>query len=842
MEGAEDKFAAKSEIVLSKLVIVESPSKIKTLKKYLGPEYDIQASVGHIRDLPDKELGIDTEHGFKPTYQVSADKRKVITELKKCLKKADELLLATDPDREGEAISWHLLEVLNPKIPHKRLVFHELTAGAIREALNELRELDRNLVAAQETRRIMDRLFGFPVSEVLWYNVKGGLSAGRVQSPAIKLVVDREKLRSRFVQSEYWSIKGQYKTNGDVFAANLIALDDQKIAGGKDFNRETGKLSKSNRIVLSGEKARDLSERLKTEDWHVRDIEQKPVTSNPHPPFITSTLQQEGVRKLRMSSRQVMQTAQRLYENGYITYIRTDSVHLSGEAVQAARQQVEELYGKEYIPAKPRTYKSKVKNAQEAHEAIRPAGTRFRTPEDLKGDLKGKDWDLYHLIWTRTLASQMKSAKLLQTIVSIQADNALFQATGRIIQFPGYFKVYVKGRDSESELDDREALLPSLTLGQSLECEKLEPVLHVTKPTPRYTEASLIKDLEARGIGRPSTYASIMETIQRRGYVNRSAGKLIPTFTAYAVVQFLENHFKDLVDLEFTANLEESLDAISRSELKESTFLDTFYYGEDDHPGLKILTEQKFDKQKSRLIQTIEDREGVTAALKIGRYGLYLERDGDRAAVPLEFVPSELTPEAVTEFFEKKNAEPDQLGEFPETGEPIYLKKGRYGPYLQTGEKMKSLLPGLKPEDVTLDTAVNILSLPREIGSHPETGEKIQIDIGRYGPYMKCGKVNRKIQKPDDLLTLTVERALELLAQKTRNQTTSLKQLGKDSSGSAIELKSGRYGPYVTNGKINVTIPKALDPEEITLETAVSMIAEKAAKGPAKRRNYRRKK
>ncbi len=827
---------------MKNLIIVESPSKTKTLKKFLGDGYEIKASVGHIRDLPRKDLGIDVDHGFLPTYEISDDKKKVIRDIKSSLKEADMLYLATDPDREGEAISWHLLEVLKPKIPVKRLVFNEITKSAILEAFEHTRDIDNDLVSAQETRRIMDRLFGFPVSKVLWFNVKGGLSAGRVQSPAIKLIVDREKLRSQFKASEYWGIEGEFLANEEQFKAELIEIQQKRVATGKDFNKNTGELSSKNAIVLDEQYANQAAEDFMTRDWSVTQIEEKPMTSNPYPPFITSTLQQEGVRKLHLSSRQVMRSAQHLYENGYITYIRTDSVHLSNEAIQAARGAIVELYGEQYLSPKPRVYKSKVKNAQEAHEAIRPAGSKFRTPEDLKSELTGKDWQLYDLIWKRSIACQMAAAKLLQTTVKISSEDAVFRVRGRVIQFPGYFKAYVKSSDKEAKLEDREKLLPALTMGQELGCVGMTPGQHFTKPAARFTEASLIKEMESLGIGRPSTYASIMETIQTRGYVIKVNGALVPTFTAYAVVQFLERHFTDLVDLQFTANLEESLDGISRDELDATTFLEHFYFGEGQHPGLKNLTDQEFDKQKSRLIMTIEDAEGNPVQLRIGRYGVYLQNDAANATIPEDFIPSELKPALVTELLQKKAAEPQQFASIPGNQEPVLLKVGRFGPYLQCGDKMKSLPPGLSVDDLTDDIAHKIIALPKTLGAYHD--EPVLADIGRYGPYIKCGKINRKVEAPLNLLELTLEEASKLLeSSPKRGSATVLRELGEDkNSGKQINLKDGRYGPYVTDGEINATLTKGLTTVDITLEEALQLIAAKRARGPVKRRNYKRKK
>ena len=568
------------------LIIVESPSKAKTLQKFLGDSFVIEASVGHIRDLPKNTLGVDVEDNFKTTYVASDDKSKVIKQLKNLIKKANTLYLATDPDREGEAIAWHLAELLKPSIPIKRLVFHEITKAAIKESFSHTRDIDNSLVSAQESRRILDRLWGYQVSEKLWYNVKGGLSAGRVQSPAIKIVVDREKERSRFIKNEFWSIHAEFESNSSPFPSILTQHNNKNIAVGKNFDKESGIVSNSV-LVLDENLANKLSDGYSSNKWVIRKIERKPITQNPYPPFITSTLQQEGIRKLRMSSQQVMRAAQRLYEDGYITYMRTDSISLSKEAIKASRKAISSRFGKDFLPQIPRTFKSKVKNAQEAHEAIRPAGSHFKAPDELINVLDKSEWKLYDLIWKRTLASQMKSAKLEKTNVEITNEESYFSSTGKIIQFPGFLKVYVEDIDDPSQdKDDQESILPPLEEGNIVKANSFIPKQHFTKPSPRYTEASLIKELENLGIGRPSTYATIMGNIQKRGYVSKLKGAMVPTFTAYAVVQFLEDYFTDLVNLQFTATLENTLDAISRSEIQSTDFLNSFYFGEKNNIGL----------------------------------------------------------------------------------------------------------------------------------------------------------------------------------------------------------------------------------------------------------------
>ena len=826
------------------LIIVESPSKAKTLKRFLGDEYTIEASVGHVRDLPKSDLGVDVDNGFTPTYVPSKDKTKVISQLKSIMKGASTLYLATDPDREGEAIAWHLMEILKPTIPVKRLAFHEITKTAIQESFDHTRDIDLSLVRAQEARRILDRLWGYLVSKKLWFNVKGGLSAGRVQSPAVKIVVDREKERARFIESEYWSIITQFDSKGESFEARLKALDGQKIAIGKDFDKETGKLSKSNLLALDKTKAESLAESFLNSDWKVTKVEQKPAKQNPYPPFITSTLQQEGVRKLRMSSQQVMRNAQKLYEEGYITYMRTDSINLSSEAINGSRNAIKSLFGAEYLPKTPPIYKSKVKNAQEAHEAIRPAGDTFKNPKDIQGKLEAQEWKLYDMIWKRTLASQMKSAKLLKTNVEISDGKAMFDAHGKVIEFPGFLKVYVEDIDDpKKERDDKESILPPMQEGESVTGKDFTPNQHFTKPSPRFTEATLIKELEALGIGRPSTYASIMGNIQNRGYARKVNGALIPTFTAYAVIQFLESNFTDMVNLQYTADLENTLDAISRNEMKSEYFLTQFYKGENGTAGLEALLENEVDKEKSRTIMELKDDAGKTITVKIGRYGVYIQDGETNTTLPEESIPSELNFESAMASLQKKAEGPKELCSHPESGEPVLLKDGRFGPYVQCGDKMKSLLPGMVLDEVTPDIALNLIALPKDLGKHPESGDVVKSDIGRYGPYIRCGKTTRSVTAPDSILDLSIERAVEILAtEKTKAGTRVIKELGIDPKTKVtIEIKDGRYGAYVTDGKINATLTKGTDPNTLTLETAIQLIADKKAKGPTKKRRFKKK-
>ena len=810
------------------LIIVESPSKIKTLKKFLGTEYQIEASVGHIRDLPKKNLGIDLENNFTAKYEVSDQSKKVVKNLKSVLKGVDTIYIATDPDREGEAIAWHLIDELKPKIPVKRMVFNEITKGAILESLKNIRDIDLNLVNAQECRRFLDRLFGFLVSKELWYNVKGGLSAGRVQSPAVKILVDREKQRAKFVKNEYWSLQGHFKSDKGKIFSRLISIKGEKLAIGNSFNKETGDLNAKNTMILDQNHAEDLVKSLDSHDWKVTHLETKPQTQNPYPPFITSTLQQEGIRKLRMNSTQIMRVAQWLYENGYITYMRTDSIHLSAEALNGARSVIETKYGKDYLPDKPRMYKSKSKNAQEAHEAIRPAGSTFQYPKDLKNTLNDAEYKVYDLIWKRTVASQMNSAKIEQTKLHISDENHIFSASGKTIVFPGFLRAYVEGSDDpDATLDDMEKTLPKVNVGDSVTWDDIIPKQHFTKPVSRFTEASLVKELESLGIGRPSTYAAIMKKIQDKGYVNNNKGALIPTFIGYAIVQFLERNFEDLVNLQYTSKMEDELDSIAIGKMTKEDYLNNFYYTKNGNIGLSDKLEQEYDKSKERLISTIS-MDNKNTDIKIGRYGIYAELGEDRVTLDNDTIPSEITIEELTTMLANKNAAPEVLAVDESTGNEVVLKKGRFGPYLKSGDKMKSLPPGITEETLTADIALATIAMPVEIGIDKNTNLPIMKDIGRYGPYLKCGKNNRKISPPDDVLTITLDRAIELFATSAK-QSNILKELGQDNEMDIV-VKDGRYGIYVTNGKVNVTLPKDLDYNSLDLNTALDLISKKKPK------------
>ena len=811
------------------LVIVESPSKSKTLMKYLGPDFEVMASVGHIRDLPKGNLGIDVDNKFETVYEVSPDKKKVITQLKSALKKSSKLYIATDPDREGEAIAWHLLEVLKPKnIPVHRLVFYEITKGAVQESLKNTREIDQSLVNAQETRRILDRLFGYKVSKELWKNVKGKLSAGRVQSPAIKIIVDREKERQKFVMATYFSITGEFIKGDEKFQAELKSFDSQRIAKGNNFDRYTGQLKSDGPLHLVDTNSTDIVGGMSLDGWEVSALETKPFTQNPYPPFITSTLQQDGIRRLRTSAQQIMRIAQSLYEQGFITYMRTDSVHLSDEAVNAARTQVKELYGENYLSDKPRVYKSKVKNAQEAHEAIRPAGAKFQTPDELKSQLSDQEYRLYDLIWKRTIASQMASAKLKTTTATISKNSIDFEAKGKTVEFDGFFRAYEVGTDeSASDQSSKEKYLPSMDKGDSLTASGFERNEHSTKPSPRFTEASLVKELENVGIGRPSTYAAIMSKIQERGYVNKTKGMLIPTFTAYAVVHFLEKYFSDLVDLQFTAQLEDTLDQISNSSVQHSDFLDGFYFGDNVSTGLKDLLENEFDKEQSRTIYDIKNGAGSDPIkLKIGRYGLYLEQGDRNTSIPDDTIPDKFKYSNAQEMIDLQKDDGKEISKHPDTDEPIYIKTGKFGPYLKSGEKMKSFPPGISIDDMTPELSEKVITLPKVIGQN-ESGEDVQIDIGRYGPYIKSGKKNKSVPKGSDIFELTLEEAIELANKGTGGV---LKEIGPDKDGNQIVVKDGRYGVYITNGKVNVTVPKESDYDDLTLEESIELIKNKKPK------------
>ncbi len=906
-----------SETTGRKLVIVESPAKAKTIAGYLGKDWAVEASVGHIRDLPTPselppdmkkgpfgKFGVDVDHGFEAYYVVDSDKKKKVAELKRQLKDASELYLATDEDREGEAIAWHLLEELKPKVPVKRMVFHEITREAIQRAANDTRELDTRLVDAQETRRILDRLYGYEVSPVLWRKVKAGLSAGRVQSVATRIVVERERERMAFVRASYWDVEGDFTpdSQSNQFTARLVQVDGSRVATGRDF-ADDGSLTAKNVVHIDEATARSIAEAVPQAQVAVTSVQEKPYTRRPSAPFTTSTLQQEASRKLRLSSKNAMRVAQRLYENGYITYMRTDSTTLSEAALTAARGQARDLYGAEYVPDAPRRYEKKVKNAQEAHEAIRPAGDRFRTPAQVAGDLRGDEFALYELIWKRTVASQMSDARGSTATVRLGGTLAggrtvEFSASGTVITFRGFLAAYEEGRDEEQTsralATEEERRLPRLSEGVLLVTTRTEADGHETSPPPRYTEATLVKAMEEKGIGRPSTYASTVGTIQDRGYVATRGTALIPTWLAFAVTRLLEEHFPRLVDYDFTASMEEDLDRIANGEEQRVEWLTQFYFGGGarDGEGLKQLVDDLGDID-ARAISTIEIGDGIV--VRVGRYGPYIEEtvpvgvdpatgevaeganpDGTatprRATINDDIAPDEMTPEKAREILEQAADDGRVLGQDPTTGRDIVAKAGRYGPYVtevipdddespadagsaSTTAKAKpkkkvkakprtaSIFKDMDLATIDIDTALKLLSLPRVVGtSTEEDGAAVEITAqnGRYGPYLKKGTDSRSLVSEQQLFDITLEEALAIYAQpkqRGRAAAAPLKELGDDPvSGKPMVVKDGRFGAYVTDGETNATLRKDDEPETITPERGAELLAEKRAKGPTTRK------
>ena len=891
------------------LVIVESPAKAKKIAEYLGSGYIVESSIGHIRDLPGSaaevpeshrglawaKLGVDVDNDFTPLYIVAADKKAQVAKLRALVRDASELYLATDEDREGESIAWHLLEVLKPKVPVKRMVFHEITPEAIRRAVDESRDLDLDLVAAQEARRILDRLYGYEVSPVLWKKITAGLSTGRVQSVATRLVVERERARMRFRSAGYWDLEGRFTPStrsGESFTATMVSLDGRRLATGKDFG-EDGLLKSPAVTVLDEAQARALVDRLDAAAFVVRNVEEKPYRRSPYAPFMTSTLQQEAGRKLRFSSQRTMGIAQRLYENGYITYMRTDSTTLSETALTAARAQVLELYGKDYLPDAPRTYAKKVKNAQEAHEAIRPAGESFRTPASLARELNADELRLYELIWMRTVASQMNDARGMSVQVRLGASSSdgrdcEFVASGKTITFPGFLRAYVEGADDpEAELEDREVILPTVAVGEGLRAEDLRADGHSTQPPPRYTEASLVKALEELGVGRPSTYASIMGTIQNRGYVWKKGSALIPSFVAFAVIGLLEQHFGDLVDYAFTARMEDDLDAIAGGQAQSVPWLKRFYFGDGEEgatdrngapilpgsstPGLKTMVSTRLDDIDAATINSIAiglDPDNVPVVVRPGRYGPYVKRGEDTAPVPDDLAPDELTVEKALELLAAPKGD-RVVGVDPVTELTVYAKAGRFGPYVQLGDietltaraaevaahdaagetptkgrkkkveapkpRTASLFASMTVDTVTLDEALSLLTLPRSLGIDEATGEEVVAQNGRYGPYLKKGVDSRSIGSEEELLTITLDQALAIYAQpKTFARRGAgapkppLATFGEDPvSGKAIIMKEGRFGLYVTDGVTNASLRRGDDPETINAARAQELLAER---------------
>lgn len=842
------------------LVIVESPTKAKTIRKFLGKNFIVESCMGHIRDLPQSskdipekvkkekwaQLGVNVDKNFEPLYCIPKDKLKVIKNLKEKLEEADQVYLATDEDREGESISWHLAEVLKPKVPIKRMVFNEITPEAIEKSLQETRDIDQNLVKAQEARRILDRLVGYTISPLLWKKVAYGLSAGRVQSVAVKLIVEKEKERIEFKKSNYFSVSAVLQKGQDSFESKLLSIDQKRVATGKDFDGTTGKLISGKDLIVLDEK---MSELLITgideKSWTVSDVEEKPVTRRPYAPFITSTLQQESNRKLGLSSRETMQVAQKLYEQGFITYMRTDSTFLSTEAIQAARQSIQSKYGKDYVPSSPRLYEGKkVKGAQEAHEAIRPAGTRFQDPDET--GLEGVQFKLYDLIWKRTMASQMTDAKQLQVSVKIKADalvssnkqDVLFNATGTTLEFPGFLRAYVEGSDDpDADLESREVRLPKLKINDQLKSTKTESHAHETKPPARYTEASLVQTMEKEGIGRPSTYASIIGTIIDRGYVRKSGNALIPTFTAMIVSNLLSQHLTQFVDLGFTSEMENSLDNIAEGDLNWEKYLSSIYLGPKGLRSIVENQETKIDPEKARAIklQGLDNYE-----FHVGRFGAYVKtKRGDEsfsASIPDAEAPADVTPETIEQLIDQKIKGADSLGTDPKTGKKIYVLSGRYGAYVQLGEnddediKRSSLPPGTDPTTVDFKQALEILELPKTLGLHPELQKDVKVGVGRFGPYVFCNGDYRSIPKTESVFSMTLEKCLDLLAQpkKGRGKAAPLKEFGLyPETEVSVALYNGPYGPYLKAGKVNVGLPEGTTVDQIDAVKAFDLVKDK---------------
>ena len=831
------------------LLVVESPSKARTIEQYLDGEYEVIACVGHVKDLPSNELGVDIENDFNMTLAVLPDRKQFIQELKRKSKDAARVLIATDPDREGEAIAAHLSSEI-PQDKLGRVEFTEITKAGIKDGMKNIRVLDDNLVNAQQTRRIIDRLVGYKVSPVLWATlqknmsfVENALSAGRVQSAGVKIIIDRDRKRQQFKQSTYFDLKAILQKEKDTlsFEATLVRLNESRIATGKDFDPATGELTRLDSMLLNESQATKLVEELESGIWTVSNIEEKPRTSRPRPPFTTSTLQQEAARKLRLSARRTMRLAQQLYENGFITYMRTDSTHLSEEAIIGSRQVIVDLFGDDYLPEKANNYETNVKNAQEAHEAIRPAHRQFRTVEDVGSTLGEDAAKLYDLVWKRTIACQMLPAKIKQTSVMIQNQRSEFRATGKIIIFPGYMRVYVEGKDNpEADLADKERILPDLKKNDRLACTSLKAQTHTTKPPARFTEASLVKEMENNGIGRPSTFASILDTIVRRGYVHRKQGKLSPTFLGLAVIQLLENHFTTLVSREFTAKMEDGLDEISRGERQAVPFMEKFYYGGERFTGLEKMLEEKVDIPGACTINLPEVLDETTEG-RIGRYGPFLRRNDETRSIPENLYLGDLTTDVIEKIF-KDAGEDIPIGLDPETNQDIWIKKGPYGHYVQIGDtKTRKAIPkGTLLNEVNLDLALQLLALPRTVGIHPETGIPIIADYGRYGPYIKMERSNGKLIGDITPLNVTLEQAIDILKERTKG-SSELRKLGNHpDTGEELILKDGRYGPYIADGKVNASLKNDHDPERITLDEAVVLINAKRT-APKRQRRKRKK-
>ena len=863
------------------LVIVESPTKARTITRFLGKDYVVKASNGHIRDLPKNaaeippkfkkepwaRMGVNIEKDFEPLYVLMPEKKDHIKELRQAIRNADRLYFATDEDREGESISWHLLQALKPKVPVKRLVFHEITEEAIRHSLDSARDIDQNLVRAQETRRVVDRLFGYEVSPLLWKKMAPRLSAGRVQSVAVRLLVERERARIRFNEASFWSMKAVFAKNGEAFEADLTHVGGKRAVVGKDFDPDSGQLKNLSGVVrLDAAAARDLEQQVRGAEARVSSVEEKAYTTSPQAPFTTSTLQQEANRRLRFSARHTMSVAQQLYENGFITYMRTDSTMLSDEAKAAARSWIEREFGAEYLSEKVRYYRTQLKNAQEAHEAIRPAGAEFRPASEVRRLLGPEAAKLYEMIWRRTVASQMRDARGTNSTVTIDAGEARFRATGKTIEFPGFLKAYAAGTEStEGQPGGKERILPAAAEGDALECLSAEASERRTQAPARFTEGSLIRELERLGIGRPSTWAAIVELVLSRSYAFKKSGALIPTFTAVAVVGLLENHFKHLMNYAFTAKLEDQLDAIANGKLAGLDYLKDFYYG-DGRAGLQTLVrsgEAEIDPRTVCSLPIGKTEQGAAVEVRIGRYGPFLTDGENSAKLPDMLPPDELTPAKAAELLEAARRGPQPIGSDPQTGLPVYLKNGRFGAYVQLGvgsaeekPKMASLPASKRPEEVDIDYALKLLALPRTLGAHPEDKKDVTAAVGRFGPYVKWGSDIRSIPKDKgDALEVTLDQALELLRQpktwrRASARVETLKEVGKHPvTGKELKVRSGSFGPYVTDGEINASLPRGLKPEELALEDAVGLLQARAdrlaeeaeAKRPRKRAAPRKK-
>lgn len=863
------------------LVIVESPTKARTIAKFLPKGFVVKASVGHVRDLPNSatevpakykkkpwgRLGVNVEGEFEPVYVIPKGKKDLVKEMKAAVRKADVIYFATDEDREGESISWHLHDVLGPAVPHKRLVFHEITKTAIRKALESPREINQDLVRAQETRRIVDRLFGYGVSPLLWKKMIPKLSAGRVQSVAVRLMVERERARQRFTKASFWGLRARFAKDGRAFEAELVELAGERVATGKDFDPDTGSLKagaegSSRRLVQLGrERAREAEDALRASSPAVASVEEKAFSASPQPPYVTSTLQQEANSKLRFQARHTMRLAQQLYENGFITYMRTDSTVLSDEAKTAARNLIVERFGREFLSEDVRYYRNKVKNVQEAHEAIRPAGGQFRAIDEVRKRLGAEAAKLYEMIWRRTLASQMPDARGTNSTVLLDAGEARFRAAGKTIEFAGFLKAYsAEAVPGDSPVDAKERLLPKLSLGDGVTLESFEASERHTQPPQRFTEGSLIRELERLGIGRPSTWATIVDLVQSRAYASRRGTALVPTFTAMAVVDLLEKHFTRLTDYEFTAELEDQLDAIARGELGRLEYLKIFYFG-NGFKGLRTLIddgEAEIDPRKVCTLPVGKREDGTSVEVRIGRYGPFLSDGTARCSVPEELSPDELDLSKATELLELAGKGPAALGVDPQSNLPVYLKQGRYGPFVQLGEgegengsKRASLLRGMAPESVDIETALKLLALPRELGNHPENGHAVVAANGRYGPFVRCDQEVRSIPAEISPLEISLEQALDLLSkQKSARRRTAraelLMALGKHpETDTELKVMAGRYGPYVTDGEVNASLPKGADPASVTVDQAVELLRARAARiaeggGPKRRARAKR--